>query len=68
MSEAEKLKRKFRGRVAVKPGPAAKALGIGRYMLQRMIDEGTVPVNAFGNIPADWLLQQMKIKGGKAAA
>jgi len=71
MKEAE-IKRMLRSRVAVKPGKLAQeALGYGRHMLQRMIEEGTVPVNGVGNIPTAWLLKQMKVsntKGGKAAA
>jgi hypothetical protein len=67
MTEAE-IKRKLKGRVAVPPGELPqRALGLGRHRLLRMIAEGAVPVNGVGNIPTDWLLQQMKIKGGKAA-
>jgi hypothetical protein len=70
MSAADEIKQKLRKRVAVKPGLAAKALGVGRHLLLRAIEEGHVPVNGVGNVPADWLLSAMEISnrnGGKAA-
>jgi hypothetical protein len=70
MSETDKLKERLRKRVAVKPGLAARALGIGRHLLNKGIQEGSVPVNGIGNIPADWLLAKMEVnntKGGKVA-
>jgi hypothetical protein len=67
MTEAE-IKRMLRKRVAVKVGPAARALGLGRFKLKSMIEDGIVPVNAVGNVPCSWLLKAMKTTGGKAKA
>jgi hypothetical protein len=68
MSVATEIKQKLRKRAAVKPGTAAKALGVGRHLLKAMIEDGTVPTNGIGNVPADWLLEQMSIrKSGRAA-
>jgi hypothetical protein len=59
MSVATEIKQKLKKRAAVKLGTAARALGVGRHLLKAMIEEGTVPTNGIGNVPADWLLEQM---------
>jgi hypothetical protein len=68
MSEANAIRQKLRKRVAVKVGTAAKALGVGRYLLKEMIKAGTVPTNGVGNVPCDWLLDQMSSRRSRKTA
>jgi hypothetical protein len=68
MKDKREILRMLEREFAVSPYVVGRVLNIGRHRTSKRIEDGTIPVNAAGNVPSDWVLRQIRIgKSGEAA-